>query len=945
RMREELGLKVSVVQVFEHPASRDLARALGGNKTPSLKPAASPAPQRDGSAPIAIVGMVGRYPGARNIDELERILWEGRETVRHFADDELDPFVPAADRADARYVRARGILDDVDRFDAAFFGIPPKEAEVMDPQQRILLELAWEALEDSGHVPDTFDGSIGVFAGKYNDSYWSENVVTRPDVVDALGAFQAMVGNEKDYVATRIAHKLDLKGPAISVHTACSTSLVAIHQAVRALRAGDCDMALAGGVSVTVPVKSGYLHQEGGMLSNDGHTRSFDADAQGTVFSDGAGFVVLRRLDDALRDGDDIRAVIRGVAVNNDGAAKASFTAPSIEGQAAVIARAHADAGVEARSIGYVEAHGTATPLGDPIEVEALTRAFRAQTTDERFCALGSIKSNLGHTVIAAGVAGVIKVVLALGREAVPPSLHYRAPNPKIDFAASPFYVNAQLVPWPRGSSPRRAGVSSFGVGGTNAHAVLEEGPPAPPVDAGRARQVLLVSARTATAADASASALAAYLERHPEVSLADVAHTLHTGRRAFPHRRWVVAENTAEAALRLHTGRAAAPPVDGREPFVVFMFPGQGAQYVGMGRSIYRDEPVFRDAIDACAELLRGPLERDLRALLFPADADSEKDEAAASLVDTRYTQPALFVIGYALARLWESWGVRPSAMVGHSIGEFVCAVLSGVMSLEDAIGLVGARGRLMSGMPRGGMLSVRAAARDVAPRLGAETAIASDNGPSLCVVAGPHDALDAVKAALEADGIACKPLFTSHAFHSPMMDAVVEPFTRLVERVSLSAPRTPFVSTKTGTWITPEQARDPGYWGRHLRETVRFSDAVATLWKQPGATLVEVGPRATLATLARQQMSDRTRQVAVPSMGDRDATEWETLLSAVGALWAAGVSLDARAFWAGQKRRRVPLPTYPFERQRFWVDPARRAEAQATRGSAPAPATAPAL
>ena len=928
RMRRELGLEVSPVALFEHATPRDLAAALE-RRDPARDLAAKieryTRSARDGRTAVAIVGMAARYPGAATVDDLWRMLCEGREAVRFFRDDELDPWIPPAVRGDPGYVKARGVLDDVDAFDAAFFGIPPKEAQVMDPQQRILLELGWEALEDAGHVPESFDGRIGVFAGKYNDTYWSENVVTRPDLVETMGAFQAMVGNEKDYVATRLAHKLDLTGPALSIHTACSTSLVTIVQAVRSLRAGECDLALAGGVSITVPVRSGYLYQEGGMLSNDGHTRSFDAAAQGTVFSDGAGLVVLRRLEDALRDGDAIYAIVRGVALNNDGASKASFTAPSVDGQATVVAMAQADGGVDARAVSYVEAHGTATPLGDPIEVEALTRAFRAHTSDTGFCALGSIKSNLGHTVIAAGVAGVIKTALSLAREVIPPTIHFRSPNPKIDFARSPFFVTNQLRPWPRSQAPRIAGVSSFGVGGTNAHAVLEEAPAEAASDPSRPCQLLTVSARSATALETASRALGERLAQSPDGSLADVAFTLQTGRRHFGHRRAVVARDAREAAdlLRDNAKRSPSHAADAQEPAVAFMFPGQGAQYVGMGRALYRDSSLFHHAIDQCAEALADVVGLDLRSVLFPGPG--EDDLAAASLRETRFTQPALFAVGYALARLWESWGVTPAAMVGHSIGEFVCAVLAGVMSLEDALRLVGARGRLMFDQPAGAMLSVRAPARVVAPRLGPDVTIASDNGPSLCVVAGPTAAVAELQSRLEGEGIVCKPLHTSHAFHSPMMDSVVEPFTQLVARIPLSEPRIRFVSTLTGTWITPEQARDPVYWGRHLRETVRFADAAATLWKEPGMLLLEVGPRGTLATLARQQVTDRVRQVAVASLSDSAETEWTSLLSAAGQLWCAGVRIDWAAFWRGQRRRRVPLPTYPFERQRFWIDPAR--------------------
>jgi len=923
RVRSELGIDAPVLRLFEHPTIRSFVTAVRSGGALESKLARFAAREsRCGREAIAIVGMVGRYPGARDVDALWNVLRDGRETTSRFTDAELDPSIPASLKGDPTYVRARGILDDVDKFDAGFFGIPPKEAEIMDPQQRVLLELAWAALENAGHMPESFDGAIGVFAGKYNDSYWSENVVTRPDLVDALGTFQSMVANEKDYVATRIAHRLDLTGPAVSIHTACSTSLVTIASAVRSLQSGDCDLALAGGVSITVPVKSGYLYQEGAMLSDDGCTRTFDADARGTVFSDGAGLVVLRRLDDAVRDGDTIWAVIRGVAINNDGGGKASFTAPSIEGQATVVARAHADAGIDPRTIGYVEAHGTATPLGDPIEVEALTRAFRSRTSDVGFCGIGSIKSNFGHSVIAAGVAGVIKTALAFTHEQIPATLFYKAANPKIDFAASPFRVISELTPWPRSETPRRAGVSSFGVGGTNAHAVLEEAPRPVPSRPSRAKQLLLVSARSAGALDAAKRALADHLAKSGEPqSLADVAFTLHVGRRAFRHRSAFVCDTATGvvAQLRESAARPSTRATLTTPPSVVFLFPGQGAQYVGMGRALYEDEPVFREALDECAELLRPHLELDLRTVMHPTNGDAAA--SAAALRETRFTQPALFAIEYALAKLWESWGVKPSAMIGHSVGEFVCAVLAGVMTLEDALVLVAARGRLMQALPDGSMLSVREPAATVRERLkDTDLAIASDNGPSLCVVAGPTPQIDALTRRLEAEGVVCKPLHTSHAFHSPMMDPAIEPFAELTRKVTLSPPRVPFVSTVSGTWITVEQARDPMYWARHLRETVRFADGVRTLWAEKEVLLLEVGPRTTLATLARQQVSDRATQVAVSSLTDDPAAEWASLLNAAGQLWMNGVVLDGARIHG--PRRRVPLPTYPFERQRFWIE-----------------------
>jgi acyl transferase domain-containing protein len=615
---------------------------------------------------VAIVGMAGKFPGARTVGELWRNLVGGKETVARFTDAELDPDIPAEQVRDPRYVKARGVLEDIDQFDAAFFGITPKEAALMDPQQRLILEVAWETLESAGHVPESYPGTIGVFAGKYNDSYYAENVVTRPDLIAELGAFQVMVGNEKDYVATRIAHRLDLKGPALSVHTACSTSLVAVVVALQSLESGQCDLALAGGSSLTVPVKSGHVYQEGSMLSSDGSTRTFDASATGTVFSDGVAMVALKRLDDAIADGDTIYGVIRGGAMTNDGGARASFTAPSVEGQARVVAMAHAAAGVDPRDISYVEAHGTATPLGDPIEVEALTQAFRLRTQDRNFCGIGSVKSNVGHLVIAAGATGLIKTALALTHKLIPATLHYRAPNPKLDFGTSPFYVIDKLTPWPEGRGLRLAGVSAFGVGGTNAHVVVEEPPALVDVPSSRSSQLLVLSARSEAAVDAAAERLAAHLEGDGAAQpLADVAFTLHAGRKAFPFRRVVVGGNGTEiaAALRARDPKRVlsrkAPPT---APEVVFMFPGQGSQYPGMGARLYAEHATFRLHVEECLDALPPSLAERLHQLVFdPAGA-----EHADVLRQTAHAQPALFIVEYALARLWQSWGLTPKALLG---------------------------------------------------------------------------------------------------------------------------------------------------------------------------------------------------------------------------------------------------------------------------------------
>ncbi|WP_342345560.1 amino acid adenylation domain-containing protein [Pseudoxanthomonas helianthi] len=868
--------------------------------------------------PIAIIAMAGRFPGAGDIEAFWRNLCEGRETISFFASGEIDPGVPADERSDPAYVAARGVVDGVELFDAAFFGISPKEAELMDPQQRVFMELCWECLERAGHVPDKAAGPVGVFAGMYNATYFQRHLAAHPDLIAKLGEFQVMLGNEKDYIATRVAHKLGLTGPAVSVHTACSTSLVAICQAVDSLRAGRCDMALAGGASINCPPRKGYLYQEGSMLSPDGHTRAFDLGAQGTVFSDGAAVVLLKRLSDAIADGDDVFAVLRGVAVNNDGGDKASFTAPSSEGQAAVIAMAHDDAGVEPRSISYVETHGTATPLGDPIEIEGLTKAFRRRTADAGFCRIGSVKTNMGHTVIAAGAAGVIKTALALRERRIPASLHFTAPNPALALDGSPFVVNDRLQAWPDGDGPRRAGVSSFGVGGTNAHVVMEEAPERAASDPAQGPQLLVLSARTPTALARAAANLALHLRADAEANLADVAWTLGAGRKAFAHRIAIVANDAADAAGRLDSPETAAAIARGRPARhgdVAFLFPGQGSQYAGMGRALYAGEPAFRDAFDACADILRGELRYDLRNVVFGDDADA--------LLPTSVMQPAIFAVEYSLARMWMESGLRPVAMAGHSVGEFVAATLAGVFSLADALRLVARRGRLMQAQPPGAMLSVRMAAEAVLQRLPAELSLAAENSPGACVVAGPHAAIAQLQSQLEGEGIACRALNTSHAFHSAMMEAVVAPFRAEVEAVPRSAPRLPIVSTVSGEWLDEATAVSPDYWARHLREPVRFASALGRLLEtETPPVLLEVGTRATLAALARQHPVVQQRRAAVvSSLADAPDAEAAGIRLAAGQLWCQGVAIDPSVFDHRGSRRRVRLPTYPFERQRYWI------------------------
>lgn len=923
------GLKLPIVKLYQHPTIRACAAFLEGGASPTspaemakARKAASGASRK---GDVAIIGMSGRFPGAENVEQLWQNLLAKKNSITTWSAEEIDPSVPAELRNDPYYVKARGVITDADKFDAGFFGVNPRVAALMDPQQRVFLETAWGALEDAAYDPAQFNGLIGVYAGMGNNTYFTRNVIGHPELIEQVGDFAVMTANEKDYIATRLAFEFDLRGPALSIHTACSTSLVAIAQAFKALRDGECDMALAGGIAITSPINSGIVYNEGGMYSPDGSTRTFDAQGKGTSFSDGVGIIVLKRLDDAIRDNDHIYATIKGAALNNDGSDKASFTAPSVRGQAEVIAMAQADAGVTPDQITYVEAHGTATPLGDPIEVEALTLAFGGQKNGQH-CAIGSIKSNIGHLTAAAGAAGVIKTALALKEEKIPSNVGFETPNPSIDFANSPFRVAADNIAWPRTGTPRIAGVSSFGVGGTNAHAILAEPPMAKASSASRSKQLFLLSAKSKTSLDAMTDNLRNWLETHPKSSLADAAYTLQVGRRHFKHRRLIVGGSHGELMEAIAKKDAAA--IGTRElheaaPGVVFMFPGQGSQYVNMGRDLHASEPVFAQHFDQCCVLFSKDLGVDLKAIIFPESGEEEK--AAEQLKQTVYTQASLFTMHYSLAKLWMHWGITPDAMMGHSIGEFAAACLAGVFTLEDAVKLVANRGRMMQELPGGTMLSVRAAEEDAARKLPAGCSIAANNGPQLCVASGPHEAIAQLQAELEKDGITCKLLVTSHAFHSPMMDAIVEPYRKVVEGVKLSAPRIPIVSTVTAEWLKDDEATSPKYWSDHLRATVRFAQAVKFAWQDADRVMLEVGPRTTATTLARQQSTDNKKQAAVPSLGDSagNGNELTQLLKAVGGLWQSGVLIDWNKFYEREQRHRISLPTYAFERIRHWVDP----------------------
>jgi acyl transferase domain-containing protein len=815
------------------------------------------------SSGIAIVGMAGRFPGARDVDELWQNLAAGVESIRYFSDQELVARgVEPALLRDPRYVKAAAVADGVETFDAAFFGMTAREAELVDPQQRVFLETTWQALENAGYDSGGFSGSIGVYAGCTINTYLLFHIQTNPEITRTLDLAQLNIASGRDFLTTRVSYKLDLRGPSHLVQSACSTSLVAVHLACQSLYDGQCDMALAGGVSVNVKLMSGYRHVEGGMTSPDGHCRAFDARAAGTLFGAGAAAVVLKRLEDALADGDTIRAVIKGSAINNDGAAKVGFTAPSVDGQAKVITEALADAGVEPGSVAYVETHGTGTALGDPIEVQALKRAFGPGA--EGTCALGSVKSNLGHLDAAAGVTSLIKTVLALEHRAIPPSLHFERPNPEIDFAGSPFFVNDRLSDWARGGAPRRAGVSSFGVGGTNAHVILEEAPAVPAPGESRPWQLVVLSARTLTALEARTRELADWLEPRPELSLADVAYTAALGRRPFEHRRVLVCAAEADTAAALRA-REPARRSDGRagdaERPVVFLFPSTSGRCPGAGRELYRLEPVFRAQVDACSELLRPELGLDLSRALFP-DAGGGEPAPAAGPASERLAAAAAFALEHALGRLWLSWGMRPQAMVGAGAGEYVAACLAGVLPLADALALACARAE---------------------------------------VEVGPQDGS------------------SSHADRA---------FAQRAGNLSPGAPAIPYVSSLTGSWVGAGLVAEPDYWLRQLADGPGLDDGLAELLGDPSRAFLELGWGGALGRRAAEHPArgdERTVLSPLPATGDPES-ELAALLGALGRLWLIGVGIDWRRFYGGQRRRRVPLPPYPFERKRYWIEPGRQ-------------------
>jgi acyl transferase domain-containing protein len=906
---------------------------------------------------IAIIGMAGRFPQARNLQRFWENLCQGIEATSFFSDQELEQagISPELLRH-PNYVKARGVLEGADLFDAGFWGYSPREAESTDPQIRLFLECAWEVLESAGWDPEKFPGMIGVYAGMSFTSYiWQ--LAAGETEGDSVSAFRVLMGGaEKDHLATTVSYRLNLRGPSLNIQTACSTSLAAVHAAARAVMTYECDMALAGGATVSVPQRCGYMYEPGGIASVDGHCRSFDADASGSVSGDGVGVVLLKRLEDAVADRDTVYAVIKGSAVNNDGRRKVGFTAPAVEGQAEVIAMALAAAEAECESIGYIEAHGSATTMGDPIEIAALNQVYGQPGFKPASIAVGSVKSNIGHLNAAAGVAGLIKTILAVRHGYIPPSLNFRKPNPKIPFERGPFRVNHTLTPWPDNNKPRRAGVSSFGIGGTNVHMILEEAPETKPSEPAKPWQLMVVSARNRQSLERATDQLAAHLFQHPEQNFADIAFTLQQGRKAFEHRRMTVARDTSAAAIALqartpsHVFTATAP--SGRRP-VAFLFPGLGDQYLDMGRGLYESEPEFAQHVDHCSALLKPLLGIDLRKTMYPdirvrqqnevkvedrmnfrhlvQRAREENSPALQEIHRTLWAQPALFVIEYALARLWMSWGVVPETMLGYSIGEYVAACLAGVISLEDSLRMLAVRAQRIDALAPGAMLAIAASEEEIRPLFTAGVSMAGINGKSLCVVAGTLEAVDALQRRLVDQGeYVCRRLLATHAFHSPLMEPVAEELTRTARSIRLSPPKIRYVSNVTGKPITDSEATDATYWARHLTHPVQFAAGLQHVCSLSAPVFLEIGPGQMLTSLAEQYLAgrgfaDRVALASLPHASDAQPDR-AFILNTLGNLWLAGIEPDWKGVHRHERRSRVPLPTYPFERQSYWRVPSRR-------------------
>ncbi|SHM42013.1 type I polyketide synthase [Flavobacterium saccharophilum] len=932
-LRQRLSIEIPVSKMYIYPTIRELATVFGEDKNGENNKedlfVFKETNNQNVSADIAVIGMAGRFPGSDSIEELWENLKTGKETISYFTKDELDINLPESLRKDLLYIGARGILPSAKTFDANFFGLNPQLAAAMDPQIRVFLEISFEALEQSGHLPKHYKGSIGVYSGSEINTYYENNIFSNKELKSSIGELQIYTVNGKDFIAPRTSYHLNLKGPSVSVHSACSTSLLAIAEAVKAIRTGMCDIALAGGSSVTSPINSGHLYDDGFIKSPDGSTRSFDASGKGTVFSDGAGVVLLKRLEEAEKDGDIIYGVIKGVGVNNDGGEKGSFMAPSPKGQAGAIINAFNDAKISPSTISYMEAHGTATPIGDPIEIEGLKIAYGKQERNG-YCALGSIKSNMGHTTAAAGVAGLIKTLLAMRHKQIPPMVNFNKPNPNIDFDNSPFYINNKLIDW-KADGKRRAGVSSFGIGSTNVHVIVEEYEmKSLPPSTTRPLQLLMWSAKNQNSLLSYENELGKFIDTSKNTALADVAYSLNVTRDDFNHRSFLIADTASDAVeklISLKTKSIKSALLKSVPGEMGFLFPGQGAQYLQMGKTLYDNEQVYRNAVDKCAELLMEDLKLDIRHIIYPEINSAEAEEL---LKDTRLTQPSLFVTEYALSQLWMSWGIKPTFLCGHSIGEFAAAHLAGIMNLKDALHIVAVRGRLISELPGGSMLAVRVPIEKLNELLPDTLSIAAINSKQFCVVSGTKEDIADFNSKLDSQEIPNKILLTSHAFHSFMMDPILESFKNEVEKIKLNIPRLPIISTVTGTWLTDTEATNPMYWVSHLKNTVRFADAMDTAFDLDDYILLEVGPGQTLITLARQQAVGKVIP-AFPSLTfpkDEQENEYSTLLNALGDLWIRGITPDWHAFFNQQQRQKIELPSYVFDRKPCWIEPLRTIE-----------------
>ncbi|NRF38224.1 polyketide synthase [Pedobacter foliorum] len=919
-LKYQFNYHLPITKLYQYPTVAGIAEFLE-NKTTAQYVSAKKDKNATNSQDVAIIGMAGRFPGAETINDLWSLLIEGRETTKFFTDDELDISIPDRLKNDSAYVKARGVIKDAEKFDPAFFGINPKLADLMDPQQRIFLEIAWEVLEKTGHLFPVYHKKIAVYAGSGSSTYYVNNLLQYPELIENIGGMQVLTVNEKDYIASRTAYHLNLKGQAVSVNSACSTSLLAVAEAVNSLRSGQCDAAIAGASSINTPINSGHIYQEGSMLSADGHCCPFDNDATGTVFSDGAGVVLLKRLADAEQDGDVIYAVIKGIGLNNDGSEKGSFTAPNADGQASAIEEAINDAGVAASEITYIETHGTGTPIGDPIEFDGLVAAFGPQDKTQ-FCAIGSIKSNFGHLTQAAGVTGLIKTCLSLYHKKLPASLGFKKGNKNIDFINSPFYVNTKLTDW-NSDSKRVAGVSSFGVGGTNVHVVIQEYEnPVPLSTPGRPYNLITCSAKSEYSREQYALSIADHLNKNKDIDIADIAYTLQKSRNDFSYRRFAIANTNESLVSLLSLERPKEGTTNNLRELpqeVVFTFPGQGAQYLNMASDLYKDEPVFKDSVDHCAEVLKQHINLDIREVIF---TNSPNDQAEQLLKQTRYTQPALFVIEYALAKLWMNWGLTPTLLCGHSIGEYVAAHLSGVFSLEDGLKLIAVRGAMVNELPAGSMLSVRSEVDSITAILSEGLSIAAVNSPKLCVIAGPETQILKFSKLLETKEIPNKLLFTSHAFHSSMMDPIVDDFQNVVSKVSLSVPQIPIISTVTGKILTDEEAIAPEYWASHLRNTVQFSKAIDTILTYDNPVFLEVGPGSVTTTLVRQIAALKSTSIKAMQSLANNENDYCIILNTLGQLWNNGIQPNWDNFYKNQKRLFKDLPTYQFDRKKHWVN-----------------------